>query len=370
MITTHTFIMKNILFNILLFSLISWSCSAPEETQTNAEDLVKSVNVHVTEVQPRDFKSYVKLVGTITSDSDVEVAAEATGNVQKYFVEKGEKVKKGEPILKIDDQDLLAEKDRLEAITESSYENYQRLEGLLNEEGIGSEIDVINARSQYLQNKASLDAVKIQIKKTLVKAPFDAVLEEKLVEEGEMASAALGTLLFRLVSADILKVNVGVPARYANAIKPGSSSNIWFDANLSDTLTSPVSFVANSIDPQSRTFTAEIPIPNKVQYKIDMIANVRLQTNEQTGVIIVGQQVIKQKDNGDYVVYIKSENNGHDIALERKIELGPMFQNSVVVTNGLAFNDLLITTGFSFLQDSMRINVVKTEQRTFANNTQ
>jgi len=362
--------MKNILFNILLFSFICWSCSAPEETQTNTEDLVKSVNVHVTEVQPRNFKSYVKLVGTITSDSDVEVAAEATGNVLKYFVEKGQRVKKGDPILKIDDQELLAEKDRLEAVTESSYENYKRLDNLLNEDGIGSEIDVINARSQYLQNKASLDAVNIQIKKTLVKAPFDAVLEEKLVEEGEMASAALGTLLFRLVSADILKVKVGVPARYADVIKPGSPSKIWFDTNSSDTLSAPISFVGNSIDPQSRTFTAEIPIPNRVQYKIDMIANVRLQTNEQSGVIIVGQQIIKQKDNGEFVVYIKGEHSGHDIALERNIKLGPMFQNSVVVTEGLERNDPLITTGFSFLQDSMRINVVKTEQRTFANNSQ
>lgn len=362
--------MKHAILPILFFSFLMGSCSAPAEEQTNADELVKSVNVHTTLVQPRDFRSYVKLVGTITSDSDVEIAAEATGNVQRYFIDKGEKVEKGKPILKIDDQELLAERDRLEAITESSYENYKRLESLLEEEGIGSEIDVINARSQYRQNKASLNAVEIQIKKTLVIAPFDAVLEEKLVEEGEMASAALGTLLFRLVSSDILKVKVGVPARYADVIKPGSPSKIWFDTNTSDTLSMPISFVGNSIDTQSRTFTAEIPIPNKVEYKIDMIANVSLQTVEQRGVIVVGQQIIKQKDNGNYVVYVQGQDNGHEIALERKIELGPMYQNKVIVTDGLKPNDQLITTGFSFLQDSMRINVVKTEPATFANNNQ
>jgi len=343
------------------------ACSNESSRQDKDEELVKTVNVHVREMHPQTFRSYVKLVGTVSSDSDVEIAAEATGRVLKYYVDKGETISKGDPILKIDDRELKAERERLEALTESSYENYKRLENLLKKDGIGSEIDVINARSEYRQNKAALESVKIQIHKTLVEAPFNAIMEEKLVEEGEMASASLGTMLFRLVSSEILKVKVGVPARYADVIKPGDPAKIWFDTDASDTLQVPISFVGNSIDSQSRTFTVEMPIPNRRQYKIDMIANVRLQTIKRDQVMVVNQQYIRQQNDGSYVLYVQGEHQGDPIALKRVVIPGAMFQGRIIIEKGLKTGDRLVTVGSSFLQDSMRINVVKTENVTLAN---
>jgi len=358
--------MKKQISILLVITWLAVGCSAPEKPGESKEDLVKSVNVHAKEVQPQDFKSYVRLVGTITSDNDIEISAEVTGRIEKYFVDKGDRIQKGDPILKIDDEELKAERDRLEAITERSFENYKRLEELYESDSVGSEIEVINARAEYRQNKSALEATKIQIRKTLVNAPFNAVLEEKMVNEGEMASAALGTTLFRLVSSDILKVRVGVPARYADVIMPGSPAEIWFDTNASDTLRQPIRYVANSIDPQSRTFAAEIPIKNRKEYKIDMIANVRLQTMARKNVIVVNQQYINQTDDGRYLLYVRGTHNDSDIALKRQVQLGPMFQNQVVIDQGLNVGDQLLTTGSSFLKDSTRIEVVNIEESTIA----
>ena len=357
--------------HIIIIMALSWfvaDCTAPEDSGESEESLVKKVNVHAKEMRPQNFQSYVRLVGTITSDNDIEISAEVTGRVEKYFIDKGDRIKKGDPILKIDDEELKAERDRLEAITERSYQNYKRLEDLYETDSVGSEIEVINARAEYRQNKAALQSTEIKIKKTLVNAPFNAVLEEKMVNEGEMAAAALGTTLFRLVSSDILKVRVGVPARYADAVMPGNPAKIWFDTNASDTLRQPIRYVGNSIDPQSRTFSAEIPIKNKKAYKIDMIANVRLQTMERKNVIVVNQQYINQTDDGSYLLYIKGTHNGNDIALERRVELGLMFQNRVIIEKGLNYGDQLLTTGSSFLKDSTRIEVVNTEESNIVSN--
>ena len=64
------------------------------------------------------------------------------------------------------------------------------------------------------------------------------------------------------------------------------------------------------------------------------------------------------KDDG-YVMYVKGVNSdGKEIALERKVELGPSFKTEAVITRGLAPGDEIITIGSAFLNDGVRINVV------------
>lgn len=340
---------------LLALTTLLWSCDAGEEASTEEEQLVKVVNVKARTITPEDFRAYVKLVGNIDSDNDIRVSSEANGRVLRYFVEKGQRVQKGDRILKIDDEQLVQDRERLEAMTNQARENYERLKRIFEEDSVGSEIDVLNAKYNYQQTKASLEATKVQIRKTEVRAPFNAVLEQKLVEEGEMAS--MGTPLFRIISSERLKVNVGVPSRYADVIQPGDPTEIWFDTQESDTLEAPIVFVGNSIDPLARTFQVEIAIPNKMSYKMDMLANVRLQTMAKDSVRIVGQEYIYQQDDGSYAVYVAGQSNGKSIALKRAVTIGPMFRNSAVVTSGLNFGDRLLTVGSSFLQDSMRVNV-------------
>lgn len=348
---------------LVVLLLLAAACSQPE--QQAADELVKTVNVETETLQPQPFERYLRLVGTVEAQNDVRISAEVAGRIESYFVEKGDVVGKGEPIAKIDDSQLVREKERLEAVTAQARENYERLKRLYQEEGIGSEIDYLNAKYSYEQNRAALESVNVSIEKTTVSAPFNASVEDKLIEEGEMVSP--GTVMVRLIGVDRLKISAGVPARYADVVNKGDSAQVWFDFAGSDTLQLPIAFVGSSIDDQARTFEVELALPREARsFKVDMIANVRIRTLQADNVLVVGEEYIYQKENG-FVVYTVSRNEeGRAIAKEVPVRLGASYQNHVIVEEGLQAGEQLITVGSSFLQNGMRVNIVDNRSEEFA----
>lgn len=347
---------KSFLLSVLLITALIAGCSEGEQN-TSEEELVKTVNVETRTLERQPFERYLKLVGRVESQNDVRISSEVSGRIIKYYVEQGDEVKKGESILKIDDSQLIRERERLEAVTAQARENYERLERLFKQDSVGSEIEYLNAKYNYQQNKAALEAVKVSIEKTSVTAPFDATIENIFLEEGEMASP--GAVLVRLIGTNKLKVSAGVPSTYSDVVKKGDRARIWFDFQRADTLKLPINFVGKSINPQARTFEVEFRLPPESEnYKVDMLANVMIRTLDQKEVIVIGQEYIYQKDNENVVYTVAENENGDKVARRKSITLGASYKNSIVVLDGLESGEELITVGSSFLQDGMRINIV------------
>lgn len=349
----------------ILIAGLAIGCSQQEEQAAGEDELVKTVNVQTETIRPQTFERYLRLVGTVESANDVLISAEVSGRIEQYFVEKGEQVEKGQPILKIDNDKLLQEKARLEAQTEQAREQYERLKRVFEQDSVGSEIDVINARAAYRQSKSALESILVDIKNSTVRAPFEAILEDRLLEVGEMASP--GAQLLRLIGAENLRVVAGVPSRFSNVVNAGDMAQIWYDFENSDTLNLPIAYVGSSIDTQARTFEVEIRLPRDSRnYKVDMIANVRTRTLKADSVLVVGEEYVYQNENG-YVVYTVAQNDkGRSVARVVPVRLGASYENRVIVEEGLSAGDRLITVGSSFLQNNMRIEVVDSPNNEFA----
>jgi RND family efflux transporter MFP subunit len=354
---------KQVILTGILAIILFAGCS--EEQQATQDELIKTVNVETKTIQQRPFERYLKLVGTVEAQNDVRISAEVTGRINRYFVDQGDEIKKGDPILKIDDSQLIRERERLEAVTAQAKENYERLKRLYEQDSVGSEIEYLNAKYNYEQNKASLEAVKVNIGKTTVNAPFDATVENIFLEEGEMASP--GAVLVRLIGTNKLKISTGVPSTYSDVVNKGDRAQIWFDFQKSDTLKLPISFVGKSISPQARTFEVEVKLPADTEdYKVDMLANVLVRTLQKDNAVVIGEEFVYE-NNGKNVVYIVSENgNGRKIARMKPVRLGASYKNNVVISEGLQPGDELITVGSSFLQDSMRVTIVESKDQKIA----
>lgn len=346
---------KQILLSGILILFLVAGCS--QEQTTQKEEKVKTVNVETKTIKKQPFERYLKLVGNVESQNDVRISAEVSGRIEKYFVEQGDHVKKGDPLLKIDDSQLIRDRERLEAVTEQAKENFERLKNLYQQDSVGSEMDYLNAKYNYQQNKASLEAVKVNIDKTTVNAPFDATVENVMLEEGEMASP--GAVLVRLIGTNRLKVSTGVPSTYSNVVSKGDKARIWFDFQLADTLRLPISFVGKSISQQARTFEVEIKLPPQSDdYKVDMLANVMIRTLNREDAIVVGKEFIYQNQDKNLVYTVDKNKQGELVARAKSVTLGPSYKNNVMIIHGLQAGDQLITVGSSFLQDDMRINIV------------
>src|SRR5699024_6783819 len=336
-----------ILIGVALLTLVS--CSEDEQKETE-EASTRQVTVETQIIQRQPFKQYLKLIGSVEAQNDIRISADVSGRIQKYYVEQGDRIRKGTPILKIDDSKLQRERSRLQAQTKQAKEQYQRTKKVYDEDGVGSEIDVINAKAGYQESKAAMESIEVDIGNSTIRAPFDATVEELLMEQGEMASPGSG--LVRLIGNNLLKVSAGVPASYADVITKGDKATVWFDVQQADTLHLPITYVAGSIAPQARTFEVEIKLPpQKESYKVDMSSNIKLETFSRDSAIVVGKEFIYQDGEKDIVYTLDNEEDSSAIAKMTPVELGVSYENRVIINKGLSTGDRLITVGSSFLQD-------------------
>ncbi|MEQ9278597.1 MAG: efflux RND transporter periplasmic adaptor subunit [Balneola sp.] len=340
---------------ILIAGTVLLGCGGEAQQAETQEELVKTVNITTKTLVPSTFASYVRVVGNVETSNDIMISAEVNGRVIDYRVEEGAQVKKGQTIVKIDDSKLKQEKARLEAMTSQTKEQYERLKKVYEEDGIGSELDYLNAKYAYEQSNSALESIKIDLENTSIKAPFNGEVEAIIVEEGEMVSP--GMQVIRLIGSDAYKIVAGVPARYSDAVQIGDKVDVWFDTQVRDTLNSAINYVGGSINPQNRTFRIETRLPKNKTYKVDMIANMKLKTVEQSNVLVISEEFVYSKDNR-YVVYVLSENEeGKAVANEREVKLGLSYQTNVIIEEGLTQGDKLITLGSAFLDDGMRVTV-------------
>lgn len=351
---------KNHLTRIFLLMILSIglaNCSSNETENSEPEELIKMVNVETEQVVLQPFSSFLRLVGSVETSDDVLLSAEVNGKVLKHLVTEGQKVRRGQTILRLDDSKLRQEVARLEAVTAQAKTTWERIQNLYENENIGSEIDYLNAKYAYEQSASALNSLRVDLENTEVVAPFDGVVETIFAEEGEMLAPGMAAI--RLIGSEQYVITAGVPARYANVVDLGDQVEVWFDTQLQDTLSGRVVYVANSIDPSNRTFKIDIQLPEgNSYYKVDMIANLRLNTLSMEEAIVVSEEFVYSKDDR-YVMYVRGTNEeGKDIALEREVVLGPSFKTEVVIINGLTIGDEIITIGSAFLNNGVRINVV------------
>lgn len=344
--------------SILSFTLVLIISGCMETSQDEPpEQLVKTVNVEFEELKPENFSSYLRVIGTIEASDDITVSAEVSGQLMNFYKKDGDQVKRGEVIAKIDDRKLQQESRRLQAVTKQSEENYLRLKRLYEQENIGSEIDFLNAKYTYEQNLAALESVQVDIGNSEITSPVNGVIETRMLEEGEMVSN--GMPVVRILGNKQVKVTFGVPARFSNVVDIGDQAEIWFDHNPENIYRLPISFVGGSVDPQSRTFRVEVLFRDPgSEIKVNMLANVKLRTQFLQKRVVISEEFIHQK-NGSHVAYVAgTDENGNNIAVERKLEFGPSFGSSVVINKGLQFGEKLLTVGSSYLLDSTRIEIV------------
>jgi membrane fusion protein (multidrug efflux system) len=159
------------------------------------------------------------------------------------------------------------------------------------------------------------------------------------------------------VATDRVKVTAGVPERYARSVQRGDSVLVTFDIFPDREFAGRVDYVGASVDPSSRTFPIEILLNNPEGImKPAMVANVRVQRDRLSDVLVVPQHVVLRSAEG-YKVFVIAPGD-RPIAEARSVVLGPSSGNEVIIESGLEVGDLLITVGQQLVDDGTHVRVV------------
>lgn len=343
-----------VLAAVVLAGCETAQADGPQDAE--GEEFVRVVNVEVREVEPGPFVEEIRLTAAVMANKDVTVSAEESGVIREILAEKGTRVRDGQPLAKIGDEVLRAQVDQARAAAELAAQTWNRRRTLWEEDRVGSEIAYLEAKFAAEQTAANLQALEERLERTTVRAPFDGVLDERLVEVGTMVSA--GTPVARIVDLDPVKVVAGVPERYAADVAVGAEAALTFAVMGDEVFRAPVSYVGATVNPSNRTFPIEVVMPNpEGLIKPQMIANMAVMRGALDSVIVVPQDALVRVQSG-YVAFVVVDRGDGPVAEARTVEVGPSQRNLVVVQSGIEPGDRLVVQGQKSVADGDRVNVV------------
>jgi membrane fusion protein (multidrug efflux system) len=347
----------------MVAAVLATGCGASEATENGsdagADPYVRTVNVEVQTLQTSDFTAYVRLTGAVEAYEDVVVSSQESGVIEAVLVEKGARVRKGQPIARIDDETLAAQVDEARSSAALARERYERQRQLWEEEGIGSEIAFLQTKYDSQSADARLAFLEARLGRHVIKSPIDGVLDDRYVDAGEVV--APGTAVARVLTIDRLKVVGGVPERFGPYVRPGDTAILTFDVLPGRTIEGTISYVGAAVDERNRTFPIEVLLENpEGRLKPQMVANVRVATEQFEDVIVVPQDVVIRTEGG-YQVFVAAQDDRGLFAEARPVVLGPSFENEVVVESGLEPGERLIVTGHQMVDAGDRLREVTEE---------
>lgn len=335
----------------IMLSLSSCGNSNAESSKDQEQELKDVVNVSVETIKPSDYVEYLKLSGTIQSFEDVKLSSEEGGKLLKWLLPNGARVSVGTVIARLDSSILKPAYDAANAQYKLAEVTYQKQKKVYEQQAI-SELQLKTLEYQKDAAKAQANLAFARFEKTIVRSPLNGVLDDRYYDEGELVPP--GQPLAHIVCVDRLKLNAGVPERYAGRLSLGDNVEFSVDAFPGSKYNGKISFIGSSVVADNRTIPVEITISNSGgKLKPDMIATVNLTLNAVKNAIVIPSDYIQQVDMNRFVVYV--DNQG--IAEERAVKVESASQGKAHVSKGLKVGDRLITLGFQNVAQGQKIIV-------------
>ena len=312
--------------------------------------------VYVKKLEQSTFKHYVELQGDVKSNKIVSIFPEFSGIVKEIKVKSGDNVIKGQKLAIIDDGGLKQQLAQLKITFELVKTTYERQKRLW-EQKIGSEIQYLETKSIYEAQKQSIDQINKQLEKTVIKAPFDGVIDNVIVKEGEVIYPGRSNLML-LVNLDNMYVESKVPEKYLNTVTENKDVIMYFPM-LDLNLESNIKYSANFINPSNRTFRIEADIPTNI-YNIKPNLNAKIKVNDYTNenaITVKLNHINIDSENNKYVYKIVNKENTN-YAVKTAIETGLKNGDFIEVTKGLLKNDIIVTEGFRNLTNNSTVKII------------
>ena len=308
------------------------------------------------------FRHYAEVQGNVATDENIIIYPEYSGILTNVSVNEGERVTKGQVLAVIDDGGLKNQLAQLEAQARLAKTTYERQERLWNQ-NIGSEIQYLETKTNYEALESSVNRLKSQLAKTVVRAPFSGVVDEVISEQGEVVNPGQNQL-FRLISLDKMYVEAEVPENYLSKIQKGTDVKVNI-SSVGKEFSGEVSQVGNNINPNNRTFRIEVSVPNENGLiKPNQIATIRLNDYTADTAIVVPESSIQKNAMGESLVYLYEPNGGKKntgTAKKAVVEVGYTYNDSIEVKRGLNGGEILITEGSRNLREGQEVKTGKAE---------
>ena len=329
------------------------------ELAINRLDTLKKIPlVTAVKIQEKEFKHYLELQGNVSTKQLIVITPEFSGILTKVYVKEGQKVKKGQLLGKIDDGGLSQQLAQLKIQANLAEITFKKQERLWNQK-IGSEIQYLQAKSNYEAQQQAVSQLEQQVAKTNIKAPFSGIIDDVITEQGSVVVAGQSQII-RIVNLSNMHIETDVPERHIANITNNKEALVEFPV-LGKKLTAKVNQVSDYINPANRTFKIEIAVPNKDQsIKPNLTARIKINDYTNTKALLIPQSIVSENANGEQYIYVATSKKSNNEATAKKmiIQTGKTQEDKIEVLSGISNGDEIIKEGARSIKNGQIIKVI------------
>ncbi len=318
--------------------------------------------VSVMNVKTGSIEKLINATGTVNATLVAELKSEIAG---KYILQTnpltrkpfrlGDKVKEGQLIVKIEDKEfennLNMESKKLNL--DVSKQEFQKQESLYKKGGVtlrelrNSEISYINAQNSYENANISMEKIELR-------SPFTGIIVD-LPYYTNNTKITAGQPLVKLMDFKKMYMEINLPEKNMQIIKPGQLTRITNYVSPDDTLIGRITEISPALSTETRTFKLKIMIDNpELKLHPGMFVKSDIIIEKKDSVIVIPKKYILSRNNARKV-FVVDKSTAH----ERVLETGLENNMNIEVVKGLVVNDKLVTKGFETLRDRSKVKVIK-----------
>ncbi len=340
---------------------------------TSAASAQKPKLVSLTTIADQEFKHYIELQGSVDNKSISYVTPSGQpGQVKAIYVKQGDRVHKGQLILKLDDaiarQNLAAAQQQLGSVQAQlslAQSVYERQKNLWDQH-IGTEVQLLQDKtsvesyqSQLKTLQANIQVAQTALNQTNVYSDVNGTIDNITTHVGETFNGnPVAGGYVEIVDNAGLKVTVTIPENYADKVSKGSKVDISIP-DIGQSFTGTISFLSEAIGSTTRGFTAEIKVPAGMNVRPNQVAKVKILDYSVPSTVVINVNTLQTDESGKFVLV--AEKQGKDlIAKKRTVQIGQTYGDEVEIKDGLKPGDQLISAGYQSTYDGQPVTTSAT----------
>ena len=318
--------------------------------------------VEATKVRQMTMRDDAEAVGSLRSRRSVVLRPEISGRITQLNFSDGQRVRKGQLLVQLDDQLPRAQVQQSRAELSIARANHKRNQELVAQ-GFISQRSVDESAANLEVAEAKLALAEATAQRLRIVAPFDGVAGIRGVNVGDYLKD--GADIVNVEDLDAVYVDFRLPERLQNKVKTGQTARVAFDALPGVQYSAVVLAINPQIDADGRSLAVRGCIDNRrLQLRPGMFARVTAVFGERSDANVVPEEAIVPDGAAPYVLrVVAGTEEGSQVAKRTPVRLGARTPGFVEVVEGLAPGDVVVTAGQQRLQrDGMAVRVVELGQ--------